>query len=271
MAEPPVELLHEAALRRSIHDVFDAAAADDDELACVREICQETLSRMNLMTAAKCVANRQECNNGAMDIVADGSGVVKAFTPPKSPQERLVAQNKPRLGRRPSCDSTPAEEVPRWKIIDGNEEPITDLTVIFRGDYVPEGILLFINMLVAIPQLERSPSGQRADLNRGGRGTFIYLCQSKDQSSGKAPISEIIAIFPERGEFVPSDYEVVRRRSVPANINTGTQGEKIYLCFKRSTSAAIVDLVVMFPRKNESLPYGYGLCCIYFIVLTWYA
>ncbi|KAG1711570.1 hypothetical protein DVH05_008819 [Phytophthora capsici] len=247
MAESPVELLHEAALRRGIHDVLDAAAADDDELACVREICQETLSRMNLMSAAKSVANRQECNNGAMDIVADGSGVVKAFTPPKSPQERLVTQNKPRLGRRPSCDSTPAEEVPRWKIIDGNEEPITDLTVIFRGDYVPEGF----------SKLERSPSGQRADLNRGGRGTFIYLCQSKDQSSGKAPISEIIAIFPERGEFVPSDYEVVRRRGVPANINTGTQGEKIYLCFKRSTSAAIVDLVVMFPRKNESLPYGY--------------
>lgn len=48
----------------------------------------------------------------------------------------------------------------------------------------------------------------------------MYLCQSKDQSSGKAPISEIIAIFPERGEFVPSDYEVVRRRGVPANINT---------------------------------------------------
>lgn len=104
MAEPPVELLHEAALRRSIHDVLDAAAADDDELACVREICQETLSRMNLMTAAKCVANRQECSNGTMDVVADGSDVVKAFTPPKSPQERLVAQNKPRLGRRPSCD-----------------------------------------------------------------------------------------------------------------------------------------------------------------------
>ncbi|KAL3674688.1 hypothetical protein V7S43_000628 [Phytophthora oleae] len=238
MAQPPVELLHEAALRSGINAILDETT-DDDELACVREICQETLLRMNQVTAAKSIALRQECNNGTMDVLDDGGEVVKAFTPPKSPQERVVVM-KARLGRRPSCDSIPAEEIPRWKIIDGNEDPITDITVIFRGD-----------------SLERSPSGQRADLNRGGRGTFIYLCQSKDQSSGKAPISEIIAIFPERGEFVPSDYEVVRRRGVPANINTGTQGEKIYLCFKRSATSAIVDLVVMFPRKNENLPYGY--------------
>ncbi|KAK1947378.1 Brefeldin A-inhibited guanine nucleotide-exchange protein 1 [Phytophthora citrophthora] len=161
--------------------------------------------------------------------------------------------------------TTPAEEIPRWKTIDGNEDPITDLTetLFLRGlarhGCVNSWVLFFTvtNILVATSQLERSASGQRADLNRGGRGTFIYLCQSKDQSSGKAPISEIIAIFPERGEFVPSDYEVLRRRGVPANINTGTQGEKIYLCFKRSITSAIVDLVVMFPRKNETLPYGY--------------
>ncbi|KAF1777564.1 hypothetical protein GQ600_6497 [Phytophthora cactorum] len=35
--------------------------------------------------------------------------------------------------------SAPAGEMPRWKIIDGNEAPITDITVIFRGDSVPEG------------------------------------------------------------------------------------------------------------------------------------
>jgi hypothetical protein len=29
--------------------------------------------------------------------------------------------------------------MPRWKIIDGSEDPIMDLTVMFRGDSVPEG------------------------------------------------------------------------------------------------------------------------------------
>lgn len=48
----------------------------------------------------------------------------------------------------------------------------------------------------------------------------MYLCQRKDRSAGKLPISEIIVIFPERGEFVPTDYEVVQRRGAPANLNT---------------------------------------------------
>ncbi|POM78082.1 Hypothetical protein PHPALM_4435, partial [Phytophthora palmivora] len=244
---PPTEMLHEAALRNGINTILDETAGDAEELACIREICQKTLARMDQVTATRSFVNRQECNNDNSEALCESGEVVNGITaglsPSKSPQERR--RNK--MNRRPSYDSSPVGEMPRWKIIHGNEDPITDITVIFRGDSVPEGFT----------KLERSPSGQRADLNKGGRGSFIYLCHSKDQSSGKAPISEIIAIFPERGEFVPSDYEVVRRRGAPANINTGTQGEKIYLCFKRSTISAIVDIVVLFPRKIETLPYGY--------------
>ncbi|OWZ20606.1 Brefeldin A-inhibited guanine nucleotide-exchange protein [Phytophthora megakarya] len=237
-------MLHEAALRSGINAILDETIDDDEELACIREICQKTLARMDQVTATKSIANRQEFNDDNSDALSDGevgNGVTSAaLSPSKIPQEH----RKIKVNRRPSYDSSPAGEMPRWKIIDANEDPIMNITVIFRGDSVPEGFL----------KLERSPSGQRADLNKSGR--FIYLCYNKDQSSGKAPISEIIAIFPERGEFVPSDYEVVRRRGAPANINTGTPGEKIYLCFKRSTTSAIVDLVVLFPRKIETLPYG---------------
>ncbi|EEY64177.1 uncharacterized protein PITG_02714 [Phytophthora infestans T30-4] len=238
-------MLHEAALRSGINSILDETAGDDEDLACIREICQETLSKRDQVTAAKSIAHRQELKSETTDGYGENTEAVnwKAFSPPKNAPRTL---SRPKLNRRPSYDSIPAGEMPRWKIIDGNEGPITDITVNFRGDSVPEGFT----------KLERSPSGQRADLNKGGRGSAIYLCQSKDQSSGKAPISEIIAIFPERGEFVPTNYEVVRRRGVPANINTGTQGEKIYLCFKRSSTSAIVDLAVMFPRKNETLPYG---------------
>ncbi|KAF1782177.1 MABP domain [Phytophthora cactorum] len=248
--KPPV------LIESGINSILDETTGDDDGLVCVREICQETLSRMDRVTAAKSIANRQERKNESTDVIGDGSEAVnwKAFSPPKSRQKTL---SKPKLSRRPSLDSAPAGEMPRWKIIDGNEAPITDITVIFRGDSVPEGftkvhqkrqfiaLVHWTNIFNALAQLERSPSGQRADLNKGGR------------SSGKAPISEIIAIFPERGEFVPTDYEVVRRRGAPANITTGTQEEKIYLCFKRSTTTSIVDLVVMFPKKNATLPYGY--------------
>ncbi|KAG3187344.1 hypothetical protein PC128_g12612, partial [Phytophthora cactorum] len=51
--EPPVEMLHEAALRSGINSILDETTGDDDGLACVREICQETLSRMDRVTAAK--------------------------------------------------------------------------------------------------------------------------------------------------------------------------------------------------------------------------
>jgi hypothetical protein len=48
---------------------------------------------------------------------------------------------------------------------------------------------------------------------------FVYLCVGRDASATKTPISEIVAIFPEKGEFVPPDYEVVLRRGAPANLN----------------------------------------------------
>lgn len=35
----------------------------------------------------------------------------------------------------------------------------------------------------------------------------------------------------------------------------GTQGEKAYLCYKRSVMSSIVDIIVVFPKKGEKLPY----------------
>lgn len=36
----------------------------------------------------------------------------------------------------------------------------------------------------------------------------------------------------------------------------GTQGERIYMCFRRSTRSSITDIMVLFPKKGEKLPYG---------------
>lgn len=35
----------------------------------------------------------------------------------------------------------------------------------------------------------------------------------------------------------------------------GTQGEKIYLCYKRSVTSSIVDVVILFPKKGDKVPY----------------
>lgn len=91
-----------------------------------------------------------------------------------------------------------------------DQSSIRNITVIFSGDSVPEGYT----------KIERTPSGLRADLNRGGRGLFAYLCVSRELDSEKAPISEVLVTYPERGEYAPTDYELVQRRAIPLNLNT---------------------------------------------------
>ncbi|KAF1788031.1 hypothetical protein GQ600_2704 [Phytophthora cactorum] len=190
---------------------LDETTGDDDGLVCVREICQETLSRMDRVTAAKSIANRQERKNESTDVIGDGSEAVnwKAFSPPKSRQKTL---SKPKLSRRPSLDSAPAGEMPRWKIIDGNEAPITDITVIFRGDSVPEGLprykkrqfialVHWTNIFNALAQLERSPSGQRADLNKGGRDPLSFCAKAKISPLGRLQLARSLLFFPSEASL----------------------------------------------------------------------
>ncbi|CAK4708806.1 unnamed protein product [Aphanomyces euteiches] len=131
------------------------------------------------------------------------------------------------------------------------QSPITDLAVVFSGDIVPEDF----------EKVEKSPSGIKADLNRGRRGQFVFLCHKRESMSAfghkRPPISDIILIYPERGESPPPNYEFVQRRGVPANLNAGTSGEKLYMCYKRSASSSIMDIAVIFPKKGEKVPYGY--------------
>ncbi|KAF1788719.1 hypothetical protein GQ600_23749 [Phytophthora cactorum] len=72
--------------------------------------------------------------------------------------------------------------------------------------------------------LERSPSSQRADLNNAEEDPLSLCAKANISPLGRLQLARS-AIFPERGEFVPTDYEVVRRRGVPANINTVRRSE----------------------------------------------
>ncbi|KAE9037218.1 hypothetical protein PR003_g7064 [Phytophthora rubi] len=107
---PPAEMLHEAALRSGINTVLDETTGEEDELVCIREICQETLARMDRVTAEKSLAHRQECNTEAAANGGDvNDSAIAAFSPPKSPQDRLMAlvpnameKSKSKLTRRPS-------------------------------------------------------------------------------------------------------------------------------------------------------------------------
>ncbi|DAZ99383.1 TPA: hypothetical protein N0F65_005285 [Lagenidium giganteum] len=259
---------HEKPLRTAVTALLHEASSEDDAFALLREICHETLGQRRIAAAANAQSPSPAGDESKRSIIGASA--------PKSPQERLMAfvpnaldKGKSRYGRRGSPSHTMAEDhTPRWKKLDGDDPPVTDLAIIYTGDTIPDGF----------SKIDKSPSGLRADLNKGGRGLYAYLCQSKDRMSTKPPISEILAIFPDRGEFVPTDYEILQRRGTPVNVNTVivdrlmssklapavTQprirhqaGEKIYLCYKRSFSSSIVDIAVVFPKKGEKVPYGF--------------
>jgi hypothetical protein len=113
---PPAEMVHEAALRSGINTILDETSSDEDELACIREICQQTLATMDQVTAAKSLAHRHGLNVNGAEFQDEGDELVHAkttvaFAPPKSPQERLLAfmpnameKSKARMSRRPSYD-----------------------------------------------------------------------------------------------------------------------------------------------------------------------
>ena len=131
------------------------------------------------------------------------------------------------------------------KLLQSDEEikaPISDIKILEKKDALPEGYFKIMK-----------------DLNFGSGGTALYLCVKKDLSlsGGKhAPIGALSVIFPGRDEFLLPGFELVKRRGVAVDLNTGT-GEKVHLCFKRSWTPAITNISVVFPKKNEKPQEGY--------------
>ncbi|RLN26817.1 hypothetical protein BBJ28_00004357 [Nothophytophthora sp. Chile5] len=105
---PSTEMPHDAALRGSLHGILEETAEDEDELAALREVCQETLATMDRV--AKTQVYGMAHSNGNVDGELT-PGKLAAFLAPKSPQERLLAfmptameKGKSKLSRRPSYE-----------------------------------------------------------------------------------------------------------------------------------------------------------------------
>lgn len=47
----------------------------------------------------------------------------------------------------------------------------------------------------------------------------MYLCYKRGNLEKRLPISELLLIYPERGEGPPPGYHIIRRRGVAANLN----------------------------------------------------
>ena len=83
--------------------------------------------------------------------------------------------------------------------------PIVEICVLQRGEAVPAGYY----------RLSRTPKNKKANLNAGSGGNQIFFCILKNKSRDAAPITGLQVIFPDRNEFVPPGFQVVKRDSVP--------------------------------------------------------
>jgi hypothetical protein len=137
--------------------------------------------------------------------------------------------------------------------------PITDIIVTQGDEQPPKGYY----------RLSQSSSGEPFLLRE--KKTTLYLCVKKetnwDRAAQRPCVTALTIIFPERKEFVPPGFSVVRMYSLgpssserpPANFNLGASGGgPAYLCFRRSREGnPITGILPLYPSRKENIPEGY--------------
>ena len=89
---------------------------------------------------------------------------------------------------------------------------------------------------------------------------YIRREHNWDRAHTRPVVTSLTVILPDRGEFVPPGYCVVRRASganlapVPANLATG--GERVYLCFRRGREGNVIT-GIQFITPPANIAPGY--------------
>ncbi|KAL3925220.1 MAG: hypothetical protein SGILL_000556 [Bacillariaceae sp.] len=136
--------------------------------------------------------------------------------------------------------------------------PITDV-IVTQGDEVPPK---------GYYRLSQSASGGSFSLR--DRKSALHICVKKetnwDRAAQRPCVTALTIIFPERKEFVPPGFSVVRKQKSktgsttekpPANLNYGG-GEVVFLCYRRSREGnPVTGIVPLYPSRKETIPEGY--------------
>lgn len=139
---------------------------------------------------------------------------------------------------------------------------ITDIVITHGSDMPPKGFL----------RISQSANGEAFYLHDKQAPAHIHIKKESnwDRAAQRPCVTALTLIFPERKEFVPPGFNVVRRHSTPkgslkkskdadtgaANLNYG--GEPVFLCFRRSREGnPITGLIPLLPKKGEHVPQGY--------------
>ena len=111
-------------------------------------------------------------------------------------------------------------------------------------------------------RISQTASGRSASF---GGPLIMYLNVKKeavwDKAAQRPCVTALTLIFPDRQEFVPPGFCIVRSASdgQPANLNQSCPGtERIYLCIRRSREGnPITGIIPLVPSHGDVIPTGY--------------
>lgn len=176
------------------------------------------------------------------------------------------------------ADSMTLEEAPAEIL----SSAITDIVVTHGNEKPPKGYYR-ISQTSSGTEINSLKSSSGGGLGKKkSNGVFLNVKKEPkwDRAVQRPCVTALTVIFPDRNEFVPPGYCVVRRythdssgkksrkeekeyddhgsSSFPANLNYGTHGERVYLCYRRSREGnPITGLIPLHPSNNEPIPEGY--------------
>lgn len=136
---------------------------------------------------------------------------------------------------------------------------ITDIVITHGNEKPPKGFY----------RISQSASG--AEFCFHDKKTPVYINIKKepnwDRAAQRPCVTAVTLVFPDRQEFVPPGYSIVRRYSPDKNAegeeadsspNLNKGGEPVFLCFRRSREGnPITGLIPMQPKEGEHIPQGY--------------
>ncbi len=176
---------------------------------------------------------------------------------------------------------------------------ITDIVVTHGKEKPPKGYYRISHTSdgTQMDTLKQMSTGGKSVLGRR-KLSSVHLNVKKepkwDRAVQRPCVTALTVIYPDRNEFVPPGFCVVRKHqplmglnldkrgneknksieknetaskdkegeslssAEPANLNFGTPGERVYLCYRRSREGnPITGLIPLQPTANEAIPEGY--------------
>eukprot|EP00521_Asterionellopsis_glacialis_P014967 CAMPEP_0195308464 /NCGR_PEP_ID=MMETSP0707-20130614/38239_1 /TAXON_ID=33640 /ORGANISM="Asterionellopsis glacialis, Strain CCMP134" /LENGTH=537 /DNA_ID=CAMNT_0040372735 /DNA_START=1 /DNA_END=1611 /DNA_ORIENTATION=+ len=181
--------------------------------------------------------------------------------------------SKSSFGRSNKSPSSYKKRGKSFNIEDANDHvqtgAITDIVVTHEDDPPPKGYY----------RISQTGSGRdfmaflQQESGKLGRKTKkLYLNIKKEQNWDRAAqrpcVTSLALIFPDKNEFVPPGFSVVRRYGDkpseggddqnPANLNFGLSDEPVFLCYRRSREGnPITGIVPLQPAIGEAVPEGF--------------